>query len=122
MDDQRMDDQQELEEFIADVNRRQRYARRTPRIGDSINQLLARKGYAQQQNANDRQEAWAKAVGPRLAKLTRAGALSRGQLEVIVKSSAVNQELAFQNKQILKKLNAAEMKVTRIKVRVGPIN
>lgn len=117
-----MENQRELEELIADVNRRQRYARRTPRIGDSLNQLLARKGYAQQQNANDRQEAWAKAVGSRLAKLTRVGGLSRGQLEVIVKSSAVNQELAFQNKQILKKLKAAEMKVTRIKVRVGPID
>lgn len=91
------------------------------KAADILAQLMARRGYARVQAAAVAEEAWAKAVGERLAAHSHAGPIKRGVLEVLVANSAVMQELTFEKKRVLKKL-AAELpdeKINDVKFRVG---
>ncbi len=92
-------------------------------LGNVMSQLLARRGYAQVQSAALCEAAWRQAVGEKLARDTRPGNVRRGVLEVLVRNSSINQELAFVKAQIIKKLTALapEQKIKSVKFRVGPI-
>ncbi len=93
------------------------------RMGDVLNGLLARRGYAREQAAAADEQAWREAVGEPLAGQSRSGELRRGVLEIIVRNSAVLQELAFQKKCLLEKLVRAnpDRKITDLRFRVGQV-
>jgi hypothetical protein len=85
--------------------------------------LIARRGYARLQAATNCAEAWALAAGPQLVKFSRAGAIRRGVLEVLVANSTMLQEITYQKATIVKKLVELlpDEKIRDVKFRVGPI-
>lgn len=99
--------------------------RRAPRkAADIVAGLLARRGYGRVQAGSRAQAAWADAVGPKMAAHSRPGSVRRGVLDVVVRNSAAIQELTFQKKSLLKKLNQSlpEENITGLKFRVGPVD
>ena len=86
------------------VGKRRRYFRRPKRPADLLGQLMARKGFSQQESKNDLSDVWGSLVGESLNGKTRVGLLKRNVLEVYVSSSAVNQQLTFKKAQLLKQL------------------
>lgn len=112
----------ELRALADDVKNRQRFHRRPKRIGDVVNRLMARRGYAQMQHATDLQAAVGQAVGKHLQAHCRPGKLSRGVLEIFVRNSSVLQELTFQKKHVLGQLARVEEKIRDLKFRVGQID
>ena len=95
-------DEQDFSNASDLVAKRRRYFRRPKRPADLLGQLMARKGFAQQESKNDLSEVWNTLVGESLKKNTRVGLLKRNVLEVYVSSSAVNQQLTFQKSQLVK--------------------
>ncbi|MDZ4819715.1 MAG: DUF721 domain-containing protein [Planctomycetota bacterium] len=93
------------------------------RIADVLAQLLARRGYANQQSAAAFGEAWSKAVGEPMCQYTRAGNLKRGMLEVTVANSTLMQELGYQKSDILSSLSQLlpDQKIRDLRFRVGSI-
>ena len=86
-----------------------------------INRLLAKRGYAQQQATDQLCEQWTQAAGTRLANHSRPAKLSRGRLEIVVRNSTVLQELTFQKKQLLSRMQANDTKpsIRDIRFRIG---
>ena len=74
------------------------------KIGSIVNQLLARRGYAQVQGSDEMQGVFKKVLGSALASQCTVGQLKRGTLHVSVKNSVAVQELAFQKRQLIKAL------------------
>lgn len=105
------------------IAKRQRYPRGPRTVGDAVNALLARRGYANIQSASNLDEAWRKAAGEKIANATRCGKVSRGVLEVVVLNSSLMQELAFQKKRLLAKLAqlASDTNIKDLRFRVGEI-
>ncbi len=93
------------------------------KIGDVMAGLLARKGYARVQAATACETAWKEAAG-KLAAHSRPGNVNRGVLEVVVRNSAALQELTFQKKKLLKRLQEKlpDEKIADIRFRVGTID
>lgn len=83
------------------VKSRQRYFRRPKRSAEVLSQLMARKGYAQQETKNELETTWNEVVENRWQAKTKVGAIRSGILEIVVASSAVNQHLEFQKKKLL---------------------
>ncbi len=92
-------------------------------IGDILAQLMARRGYARELSAAECTTAWRTAVGEKMGRFTRAGAIRRGVLEVLVANSALMQELTFQKADLLAKLqaNLPDEKIKNLRFRVGVI-
>lgn len=114
-----------LEAIICqDIAGRQRYLRGPQKIADAISGLLARRGYAQTKSIAEYAQAWQQAAGPALGQHTRAGSIRRGVLEVVVRNSAVLQELTFRKKQLLKQLTelVPAQKIRDLRFRVGGIS
>lgn len=90
---------------------------------DVLSQLLAKRGYAQVQTAASCDAAWREAVGVKLAADTRPGSVRRGVLDVLVRNSVTNQELAFLKAKIVKMLAklVPEQKIRDLRFRVGTI-
>jgi hypothetical protein len=88
-----------------------------------ISQLMARKGYGQTQVADHVEQQWQTAVGLSLGQSSRTGNFRRGILEVIVKNSSVMQELMFQKRNIIQRLNAESdrQQISDVKFKIGPI-
>ena len=93
------------------------------KIADALSNLMARKGYARVLSIGALDDAWQAAVGPRLAGHSRPGAIKKGVLEVIVRSSAVLQELTFGKTKILRQLaaNSQGEPVRDVKFKIGAI-
>ena len=93
------------------------------RIGSIVAELIARRGYARVQAATTCADAWAAAAGPQLVKFSRAGAIKRGVLEVLVANSTMLQEITFQKTSIVKKLIELmpDENIRDVRFRVGPI-
>jgi predicted nucleic acid-binding Zn ribbon protein len=72
-------------------------------VGDIVSELLARRGYAQSQAAEDCLAAW-QAVAGTWSRHTCPGKLRRGVLHVHVENSAVLQELTFRKHDLLRQL------------------
>ncbi len=83
---------------------------------------MARRGYGNQQSGFEWSDVWSTAAGAQ-ASHTRPGKFSRGVLEVIVRNSAVLQELTFRKKQLLQVLqeHAPHFKVKDLRFRVGDV-
>ena len=92
-------------------------------IGNVLAELLARRGYARVQAGATCAAAWATAAGEQFAAGSRAGAVRRGVLEVLVSNSTLIQELSFEKPHLLGKLAelVPEEKIRDLKFRVGPI-
>jgi predicted nucleic acid-binding Zn ribbon protein len=109
---------------------RQDAARKTVRIpppkkmADVLSGLMARKGYARVLAVSALDDAWQAAAGQRLAGHSRPGVVKRGVLEVVVRSSAVLQELTFAKAKILKQLitSCPDEKLRDVKFKVGAID
>ena len=87
-----------------DVARSQRRPAAPQRIADVLSRLMSRRGYAQLQSSVEWGRLWQQAAGSGLAKDSRAGNIRGGVLEIVVRNSSVAQELAFQKKQLLRRL------------------
>lgn len=108
-------------ELLADYERKRQRIRPAAKLGDVVAQLLAKRGYAHVQGAAALDELWKRTVGPRFASQTKAGAVKRGVLEVVVANSVVIMELTMQKKQLLLALQhtSPEQKINDLKFRVG---
>lgn len=119
------DAHQIISDFVARRNREQRrhYARKPKTIGNILAQLITARGYGRLQADADFADAWSKAIGPALAKFTRAGRLRRGILEITAANSLTIQELTFQKQQVLQKLQVElpDAKIRDLRFRVGNI-
>jgi predicted nucleic acid-binding Zn ribbon protein len=118
------EDRQLTEAVCRQIAARQYYRAGPKKIADVMSDLLARRGYARQQSASQLAEVWAAAVGESFAADTRAGNVRRGVLEIIVRHSALVQELTFRKKQLLQTLatHVPERKIRDLRFRVGPID
>ena len=117
-------------EELDERNLRSDYRRKSVRIPpprqmrDVLSQLLAKRGYAQVQQAAGCAAAWREAVGEKIAVATRPGSVRRGVLEVLVKNSAVMHELSFVKSKVLKTLAklAPEQGIKDLRLRVGTMD
>lgn len=102
---------------------RRRYRRKPKRVLDLVNDVISRRGIAAEKSNNQLQNLWDQVVGIDIANQTKAGALRRGILEVIVSNSSLMQELGFSKPDFLEKLNQ-EIKhgtIKDIRFRIGRI-
>jgi predicted nucleic acid-binding Zn ribbon protein len=93
------------------------------RVGDLVGRYLSRKGLAERLDLASAVERWPAAVGPQIAAVTRAEAVSAdGVLWVGVVSSAWAAELSLMAPGILQRLNQGRHgQITQLRYRVGPI-
>ncbi len=91
------------------------------KIGDVVNDLIARRGYLQTKGAKALREAWEQVAGEQLAARSQTGNIKRGVLEVFVQNSVVLQEFSFEKARLLKRLQALDCgrKIRDLRFRVG---
>lgn len=91
------------------------------RIDLIISQLMARRGYAQVESASALEESVKSAAGKQLADAIRIGDVKRGVLHVYAKDSPTMQELTFQKRKILKRVQQdhPQANITEVRLRVG---
>jgi predicted nucleic acid-binding Zn ribbon protein len=97
---------------------------REPRhIADVLSALMARRGYGRVQSADACAKAWRQAAGERIAECTRATAVRRGVLEVLVTNSTLVQEMTFEKRALIERLTALapDENIRDLRFRVGPI-
>ena len=97
-------DEKDFSQADSLIRGRQRFSRRAKKATDVINQLLARRGYGQQQSARAIEEHWLAVVDKRWHAKTRVGVIRKGVLEIHVTNSTIVQHLNFQKKQLLSQL------------------
>jgi len=115
--------EEDFEQIADDVSKRQFWRRRPKRAADLVSQLMARKGYAQQESNEQLDQIWSKVAGERMASKTRVGKIHRRALEVTVENSAAVQQLTFQKTALIKKLKSElpDQTIDEIRFRVGVI-
>lgn len=91
------------------------------RIDSIINQLMARKGYAQVKSASALHDSVVAVIGAPLSQTVRVGDVKAGILYIYANDSTSMQELTFQKRKILKRvqLDHAQAKITDVRFRVG---
>jgi len=77
-------------------------------IGSLVNQLMARKGYAQVFAAEGLQAAVESEVGGGIAGSVKVGNVKRGVLHIYASDSVTMQELTFRSRAILKRIQAEQ--------------
>lgn len=95
---------------------------RVRKVGSIVNQLMARRGYAQVAASEQLQVIIRQAVGSTLGEAVEVGSLKAGKLQLFAADSVSLQELNFQKRVILKKIQT-EMpaaKVTELRFRIQP--
>ncbi|XZE54057.1 DUF721 domain-containing protein [Planctomycetaceae bacterium SH139] len=75
-------------------------------MGSIVNQLMARRGYAQVEAASELQGSVLAVVSSHVAEAIRVGQVKRGVLMIYAKDSPTMQELTFQQRKLLKRLQA----------------
>jgi predicted nucleic acid-binding Zn ribbon protein len=74
-------------------------------LGEILSKLFTARGWGQRQGRLHLEKAWEEAAGPEIAARTRAGALRRNVLEVLVDSAVLLQELnGFHKRRLLAEL------------------
>lgn len=114
---------------LADLGRRAAkergrfHARKPKAVKNVVADVIAKRGYASTGASERVAEAWAEAAGPVLARHSRAGALRRGVLEVLVASSVMMQEIQFHRPRLLADVQRAlpDARITGLKLRVGRV-
>jgi predicted nucleic acid-binding Zn ribbon protein len=119
----RTDDDDERD-FRADAKRKVIRPPPPKKMAEALSSLMARKGYARVLSVSAMDSAWQTAAGPRLAGHSRPGVVNRGVLEVLVRSSAVLQELTFAKIKIVKQLKelCPNEKIRDVKFKVAAID
>lgn len=117
------DAEREWEKTTRDVARRQRRLPMPKDLSRAVSQFVTRWGIAETQSARELEQAWQDVAGPALAARTRVGAVRRGVCEITVENSSLLQQLIFQQRDILQRLQAQKphFAITQIRFRVGPI-
>lgn len=115
--------EREWEKTTRDVARRQRRLSTPRNVARWVNQLVARWGIAESQSSNELEQAWRDVAGAALADRTRVGAIRRGVCEITVDNSSLLQQIAFQQRDLLRKLQERKphFAITQIRFRVGPV-
>lgn len=90
------------------------------RIGSLVNQLMSRRGYAQVLSNDELHRVIAAAVGQPLEAAFQVGKLKAGVLQVYASDSVTLQELNFQKRTILKRIQTEipGNKVTDLRFRI----
>lgn len=93
--------------------------RNPTRLGEVLNELLARRGYAQVQAGDRLAEVWNEAAGPELAALAQPGGIQRGVLNVATTNTLAVQELQIRQAELVARLTelAPELGVRAIKAK-----
>ncbi len=93
---------------------------RIRRIGSLVSQLMSRRGYGQILANQDFHRVIAAAVGEQLESAFEVGQLKAGVLQVYTSNSVTLQELNFQKRTILRKIQAElpGNKVTDLRFRI----
>ncbi len=94
-------------------------------IGEILSRLFAARGWGRRQDRLHLEEAWAAVAGPELARQTRAGALRRGVLEILVGNAVLLQELAhYQKRRLLEQLRdrLPGTRLTDLRFRAGNVD
>lgn len=112
------------EQILADLAKKQRFWRGPKRIDGILSDLMTRRGYARVFSNNDLLEAWGQVVPASLARQSCPGKLSRGVLQVAVDNSTALQELAFAKQQMIDGLNRLVdgQTIRDIRFRVTPLD
>ncbi len=98
-------------------------SRKPKHIADVLSDLFTRRGYGRVQGQAQYAQAWQQVAGPELAAVTRPGRLYRGTLEVIVGSSTLAHELAFQQRTLLQRMQELlpDEGIEKLRFKVGPL-
>lgn len=93
---------------------------RVQKIGTLLGQLMARRGYSQASATEELFSSVAEVVGPGIAEAVQVGNLRAGVLHLYVTDSVTLQELNFQKRQILKRIQKdfPTSKVSDLKFRI----
>jgi hypothetical protein len=89
-------------------------------IGSLVSQLISRRGYAQSGVTNQFEQIIRGVLGPGLAKEITVGKLNRGVLKVFAGDSVTVQELMFQKRTLVRRIQAEmpDAKLTDIRFEV----
>lgn len=74
------------------------------RLAEILSRLMVERGWGQQQQRLQLEQAWRHVVGDRDGGVSRLGALRRGVLEVLVPDASWHQVLSFERASLLKAL------------------
>ena len=118
-----MDRSSEEEELLRLAANHRSPVRAPQSIADLLSRLMARKGYANLQAAEEWTDIWKQAAGSQAAD-SRVGKCSRGVLEISVRNSATLQELTFRKKRLLQAVQqlAPQFKVKDLRFRIGSMD
>lgn len=104
------------------------YARRPKKAGDIVAAVIAKHGYAASKGADLVRDGWAQAAAEvlgdaKIARMTAAGGIKRGVLEVMVANHVVMQEINFHRPGLLAATQAAlsDSRITALRFKVGRI-
>ena len=91
------------------------------KIGSIIQQLMSRRGYGEVQSASALEGSVTAVVGAQVAASIRVGNLKRGVVWIYAQDSPTLQELTFQKRAILRRLQQdhAASNITDLRFRVG---
>lgn len=78
--------------------------RRVQSIGTLVSQLISRRGYAEAASGDQFRQQIEAVVGTELAASVRVGKLNRGVLKLFATDSVTLQELTFQKRAILRRI------------------
>lgn len=117
-------EEEDLQDTHHLVKERQRFKRRPKQAADVLGQLMARKGYGQQESQDDLHQVWQESIPQAFRTKTRLSVLRGGVLEIFVESSAARQQLEFQKRNIVKKLQKKLPKnnIKDVRFKVSEIN
>lgn len=88
------------------------------RLSEVLSRLFASRGWGRQQERMRLEQAWADAVGPEYAPVTRVSGFRRNVLEIEVKGAVPIQELShFHKRKVLERLRKSLTGVTIADVR-----
>jgi predicted nucleic acid-binding Zn ribbon protein len=118
------DPEKDFGKTVEVVRRRQRKFKPTQDAAALVARVMNKRSIAGRHAASELTQLWQAAIGAVNGRQTQVVAVRRGVLEVIVANSSVHQQLIFQKKQILKKLNNTDRAtpIKDIRYRVGQIH
>lgn len=89
-------------------------------MGAIVNQLIARRGYAQVLVTDDMSRSLAQTMGSAVADCCRIGKLRAGVLQIYATDSVTLQELNFQKRYLIKQLQQdhPDSKITDVRFRI----
>jgi hypothetical protein len=115
------DDELDFNQAEKLVRQRQRFRRRPKKSANLVAQLMARKGYGQQQAIRELDDVWSAIAADTWRMQTRVGVIRGGILEVVFGNSVLNKRLEFDKKRLLAELQRQLPKnnIRDIRFRIG---